>query len=958
VSLPRNRKAPGKVRPVSLFSVTGLVVSTLLLFASQAALGGGKSDTDPNLPSVPGGAATPPTITLWYPDIQYFGARGVPQRCVNVLGNVSDPDGISLLTYSLNGAGPVRLSVGSDTRRLATRGDFNIDIPYVLLNPGANSLTITARDGFGFESTVNATIVDVAGSPWRRSYRVSWESPTSLQDSAQVVDGNWAVVPGGIRVIGLGYDRAIAIGDTTWDDYEITARMTVNRIDSTAQAFGPVSAGPALGFLMRWKGHTDQPAFDPPITQPLSGYLPYGALGWYHWQTGFGDTGPNRWELTGNNLELLSQNSLVPLVYGVPMYFKMRVKTLSGIGGQYSFKVWQEGESEPGGWLLNGQEQLADPQTGSVLILAHHVDVTVGEVFVEPLGTVTTPVLSAPADGATGVGLGLTLQWNPVQRAGRYHVQVSTDPSFGTDLLVDDPDVLDPQYVVNNLTGATLYYWRVRAYNPESTSEFSVPRSFTTSALAPDLLAPLSGSPGQPTSLTLLWAKVSSATSYGVQVARDSTFATGVVFDDQNVPDTSRTATGLPNGTTLYWRVRSKSGSATSGYSVIWNFVTILGAPVLVAPSNNATSQPNSLILRWRRVASASHYAVQMSSDSSFPAGNLLVDDSSVIDTIRVVGGLGYNTQYFWRVCALEDGGSGAFSAVWAFRTGLPVPVLLTPVQSSSGLPLSVQHIWSKIAVASLYHLQMGIDSTFVSGLVKNDSTIVDTTRTINGLSYLTTYYWRVAAWNVDGRSAFSPTFRFSTTGILPPAVVLVSPVSPATLPTDSGKFVWRKAGPTVTRYWFEIAADPAFQFRSVDSLVADTTTTRRQLARNLTYYWKVRAWNASGWGPYSETREFTVVITDVENSPSLPGEFAVRQNYPNPFNPSTRISLALPRATHVKMEVYSALGERLATLVDGDLPAGEHAVVFDGSRFSSGVYYYQVSTPEYSVVRKMLLVK
>ena len=115
-------------------------------------------------------------------------------------------------------------------------------------------------------------------------YSVNWASPSTLSDSVQVVDGLWATDGGGVRTIQPGYDRIIAIGDSSWTDYEVQAQVFVHSVDNTNAAYDGTNGGPAIGFLFRWNGHTDQPTFSPPITQPLSGYEPYGAIGWYHFR--------------------------------------------------------------------------------------------------------------------------------------------------------------------------------------------------------------------------------------------------------------------------------------------------------------------------------------------------------------------------------------------------------------------------------------------------------------------------------------------------------------------------------------------------------------------------------------------------------------------------------------------------------------------------------------------------
>ena len=82
----------------------------------------------------------PTTIDVWYGAEQTFGARGRPQRWLNVLGNTSDPDGVASLTYSLNGGSEVSLNLGPDDFRLDEDGDFNIEID--INDPNLNVLPL------------------------------------------------------------------------------------------------------------------------------------------------------------------------------------------------------------------------------------------------------------------------------------------------------------------------------------------------------------------------------------------------------------------------------------------------------------------------------------------------------------------------------------------------------------------------------------------------------------------------------------------------------------------------------------------------------------------------------------------------------------------------------------------------------------------------------------------------
>ena len=85
---------------------------------------------------------------------------------------------------------------------------------------------------------------------------------------------------------------------------------------------------------------------------------------------------------------------------------------------------------------------------------------------------------------------------------------------------------------------------------------------------------------------------------------------------------------------------------------------------------------------------------------------------------------------------------------------------------------------------------------------------------------------------------------------------------------------------------------------------------------------------------------------------------FALMQNYPNPFNPSTTIRYAVPSSSFVTVRVYNALGEEVATLVDGVQGAGVHEVRFDAATLATGVYLCRMQSGAFVEARKILLVK
>lgn len=89
-----------------------------------------------------------------------------------------------------------------------------------------------------------------------------------------------------------------------------------------------------------------------------------------------------------------------------------------------------------------------------------------------------------------------------------------------------------------------------------------------------------------------------------------------------------------------------------------------------------------------------------------------------------------------------------------------------------------------------------------------------------------------------------------------------------------------------------------------------------------------------------------------------IPSSFALNQNYPNPFNPITNIKYDIPTSGYVKISVHNMLGQEISKLVNEYKDAGTYTVQFDGSRFGSGVYFYRISSGDFTDMKKMILVK
>lgn len=101
-----------------------------------------------------------------------------------------------------------------------------------------------------------------------------------------------------------------------------------------------------------------------------------------------------------------------------------------------------------------------------------------------------------------------------------------------------------------------------------------------------------------------------------------------------------------------------------------------------------------------------------------------------------------------------------------------------------------------------------------------------------------------------------------------------------------------------------------------------------------------------------------TVLTPVFKKGTEIPKRFFTSQNFPNPFNPSTKILYELPTEGNVILSVYDITGKEIAVLVNERKPAGTYEIVFDTSGLPSGIYYYKLTSGNFSETRKMVLLK
>lgn len=390
---------PQYLRIIPLFLI---ILLALPSYSVAAGIGEGRPKDTPPATTVPRSNATPvppsqvpdsvdadstpPAIVVWYGSHQVFGKLGLPQRWINILGNVKDNEsGVRTVTYSINGVSTGQtLSIGPDQRRLLEPGDFNVEIDKDDPNlvEGLNTVQIRATNWENLTSTYDVTVEFYRSNAWHMPYSINWATVTNPQDVLQIVDGRWSWSANGIRTVKMGYDRVLALGDIGWDFFEVVVPITIHQYDPNAW-LSPISVGPGYGITLRWRGHTDDPVSG---CQPHCGWLPSGGTPWY--------------EMIQNDFDILkitaeppygSTGMSVLFTLGRTYIFKTRVEKTT-TGGLYRLKVWENNTSEPATWTLERQSQSGNLPSGSIIFVAHHVDATFGNVTVTPLNQESYPL--------------------------------------------------------------------------------------------------------------------------------------------------------------------------------------------------------------------------------------------------------------------------------------------------------------------------------------------------------------------------------------------------------------------------------------------------------------------------------------------------------------------------------------------------------------------------------------
>jgi len=376
--------------------------------------------------------------------------------------------------------------------------------------------------------------------------------------------------------------------------------------------------------------------------------------------------------------------------------------------------------------------------------------------------------------------------------------------------------------------------------------------------------SPINGAIDQETSVTLTWGTSEGATSY--EVCYDTTDDDACSSWGDNGALTSIQISGLAASTTYYWHVSAVNVTGTT-YSngadtAFWSFTTAAPPTSPPAdfsksnPNDGATNQATSVTLQWQASAGAASY--QGCYDTTDNDACSTWADIGLV-TSQTISDLAPSTTYYWHVRAVNVAGTtysnGASTAFWSFTTAAPPPLpgAFSKVSPSNGAidqETSVTLTWGTSADATSYEFCYDTTNDSACAFWVDNGALPS--KQISGLATSTTYYWHVRALNVAGTTysnAPPDTAFWSFTTAAPPLPAAFNKISPSGVisQTTLVTLTWEPSAGAIS---YEVCYDTVNDDACASDNwipVGNNTSYDASTSQGTTYYWHVRAVNATG---------------------------------------------------------------------------------------------------------------
>jgi len=442
------------------------------------------------------------------------------------------------------------------------------------------------------------------------------------------------------------------------------------------------------------------------------------------------------------------------------------------------------------------------------------------------------------------------------------------------------------------------------------------------------------------------------------------------------------------NNNKYKWKVNSFDGYEGSAFSEHGEFIfseqdIAPGEFSLLSPSDSTQLSHLQPTLVWQKATDPDHYdTVKYTLILDTPEPGVIAIEAGTDTSYTFSENLEDNMTYYWKIIATDLGGAARESnggyRSFTLNTGNDAPTtpLIASPDSVVVLKLFPEFKWEASTdpdPGDKISYQMNVWNSSYSDSITTDSNRCVLADSLNDNSE---YSWCVKAMDEHAGISTSETVTFWTDLFAePPAqfstmsptheeVLSISrPVPKRTLPTTSVTLTWHSAPDpdpqdivNYTLKYKSILPDSTW----IEIEVGTDTSYSLALVNSHRYEWQVIAKDDDGFEILSDssaTRTFDVgALSGIAEG--LPKEFSLGQNYPNPFNPRTAVNFELSANSDVVLSIFNMNGKKVATLVNEAKEAGFYEVIWDASKFTSGIYFYRLVAEEFVETKKMIFMK
>nr|WP_276611349.1 FG-GAP-like repeat-containing protein [Fodinibius halophilus] len=618
------------------------------------------------------------------------------------------------------------------------------------------------------------------------------------------------------------------------------------------------------------------------------------------------------------------------------------------------------------------------------------------------------PTLQAPEDGKNNIILTPQLQWQAVDNATTYKVEISQGGNFSAPVAQTETTSLSftPKASLHH---ATSYSWRVQAINVGGNSNWAGPYEFMTKSISPTLAFPTNNENKISIAPTLSWNSDYQDGKYRLQLATDSQMQELVL--DSLVSAKKLSVAGLQSGSTYYWRVRTESPS-TSNWSSPDQFQT-RGAEQLQLSTEITFDTSTGSRGSDEKWDSYDYQLIGLPVAKSIPVEQLFDGE--------------YGTE--WKVFE-DDGTQKDFlhehtqDNPLSFTTGKgywvlskkplkineqqpPVPVskndtyaiTLTPGWNIISTPFNRSVNWQQVQTfnglsTNLYNYEGSYLNSkkmdpFKAYYVYNDKN----TDVMLSVPYTSldkrepptkkelakkANPQKVNITITSKRQQTNTLLSIRYVDDLPRQKEVTRYYPPLQLSKFGAAFInkdnrnrnrlLQTVGDTYEQeknhYQIEVKSSPQDLLtwkvhmsgleQSTSVLIVDSEEGRTKILNHDQEYNFITGNGKKTFDIYTGSENILKGIAE-----SLaPQQITLNQNYPNPFNPQTTIRFGLNKKADVQLAVYDILGRKIHTLIDENRSAGWYEIPFDGSRLASGTYFYRIVIGQQVITKKMTLIK